>query len=53
MNGATQNFAWVKINALLRDVGWNPTNDASVLYEFGLPDSMQAGYVLCDRQGQR
>ena len=52
MNGATEAFARVKIDALLRDAGWSLTDGASVLYEHALPDGTKADYVLCDRRGR-
>ena len=52
MSGATEAFARVKIDALLKDVGWNLTDGSSVLFEHALPDGTQADYVLCDRQGR-
>lgn len=45
MNGATEAFARVKIDALLRDAGWSLTDGASVLYEQALPDGTKADYV--------
>ena len=52
MSGTTEAFARVKIDALLKDAGWNLTDGSSVLYEHALPDGTQADYVLCDRQGR-
>ena len=52
MSGTTEAFARVKIDALLKDAGWNLTDGASVLFEHALPDGTQADYVLCDRQGR-
>ena len=52
MIGVTEAFARVKIDALLRDIGWNLTDGSSVLFEHALPDGTQADYVLCDRQGR-
>ena len=49
MSGTTEAFARVKIDALLKDAGWNLTDGSSVLFEHGLPDGTQADYVLCDR----
>ena len=48
----TEAFARVKIDALLKDAGWNLTDGSSVLFEHGLPDGTQADYLLCDRQGR-
>ena len=52
MSGTTEAFARVKIDALLKDAGWNLTDGSSVLFERALPDRTQADYVLCDRQGR-
>ena len=52
MSGTTEAFARVKIDALLKDAGWNLTDGSSVLFEHALSDGTQADYVLCDRQGR-
>ena len=52
VSGTTEAFARVKIDALLRDAGWDLTDGASVLFERALPDGGRADYVLCDRQGR-
>ncbi len=52
MSDTTEAFARVKIDALLKDAGWNLTDGSSVLFEHALPDGTQADYVLCDRQGR-
>ncbi len=52
MTGATEAFARVKIDALLKDAGWNLSDGSSVLFEHTLPDGTQADYVLCDRHGR-
>ena len=52
MSGTTEAFARVKIDALLKDAGWNLTDGSSVMFEQSLPDGTQADYVLCDRQGR-
>ena len=52
MSGTTEAFARVKIDALLKDAGWNLTDGSSVLFEHALPDGTQADYVLCDRRGR-
>ncbi len=49
---ASEAFSRVKIDALLRDVGWNLTDGVSVLFEHTLPDGSRADYVLCDRAGR-
>ena len=52
MNKKTEAFARVKIDALLKDAGWNLTDGSSVLFEHAILDGTQADYVLCDRQGR-
>ena len=52
MSGTTEAFSRVKIDALLRDAGWNLTDGVSVLFEHALPDGTQSDYVLCDRSGR-
>ncbi len=52
MENKTEAFARVKIDALLKDAGWNLTDSSSVLFEHALPDGTLADYVLCDRQGR-
>ncbi len=48
----TEAFARVKIDALLKDAGWNLTDGSSATFEQSLADGTQADYVLCDRQGR-
>ena len=50
--GATEAFSRVRIDALLADAGWNPSDGVSVLFEHTLPDGSRADYVLCDRAGR-
>ena len=45
-------FSRVKIDALLKDVGWELTDGRSVRFEYTLPDGTKADYVLCDRHGR-
>lgn len=45
-------FARVKIDQLLKDVGWKLTDGRSVLYEYQLDDGGKADYVLFDRNGR-
>ena len=52
MNGTTEAFSRVKIDALLKDAGWNLTDGVSVLFEHALPDGSRADYALCDRSGR-
>ncbi len=47
----TEAFSRVKIDALLKDAGWNLTDGVSVLFEHSLPDGSRADYALCDRSG--
>ena len=52
MSGTTEAFARVKIDALLKDAGWDLIDGSSVIFEQSLPDGTQADYALCDRQGR-
>ena len=52
MSRTTEAFSRVKIDALLKDAGWNPTDGVSVLFEHTLPDGSRADYALCDRSGR-
>ena len=52
MSGTTEAFSRVKIDALLRDAGWELTDGVSVRFECALPDGTQSDYVLCDRSGR-
>ena len=52
MSRSTEAFSRVKIDALLKDAGWNRTDGLSVLFEHALPDGSRADYVLCDRSGR-
>lgn len=45
-------FSRVKIDAQLRDQGWEITNTNAVRFEVVLPDRTKADYVLCDRNGR-
>ncbi|MBN8505824.1 MAG: DEAD/DEAH box helicase family protein [Burkholderiales bacterium] len=45
-------FSRVKIDAQLRDQGWDITNTNAVRFEVVLPDRTKADYVLCDRNGR-
>jgi type I restriction enzyme, R subunit len=45
-------FSRVKIDALLKDVGWDLTDGRSVRFEVMLPDGTKADYALCDRHGR-
>ena len=49
---STEASARAKIDALLKDAGWDITDGTSVLFEYTLPDASRADYVLCDRQGR-
>jgi len=44
-------FSRIKIDAQLRDVGWNLADGKSVRYEVVLPDKTKADYVLANRHG--
>ncbi|MYA17164.1 MAG: restriction endonuclease subunit R [Gammaproteobacteria bacterium] len=52
MSGTTEAFSRVKIDALLRDAGWELTDGVSVRFEYALPDGTKSDYVLCDRSGR-
>ena len=52
MTGTTEAFSRVRIDTLLKDVGWNLTDGASVLFEHALSEGSRADYVLCDRAGR-
>ena len=52
MNGATEAFARVRVDAFLKDAGWDLIDISIVHYEWTLPDSTQAYYLPRDRRGQ-
>ena len=52
VSGTSEAFARVKIDALLKDAGWDVADGTSVLFEHTLPDGTRADYVLCDRAGR-
>jgi type I restriction enzyme, R subunit len=45
-------FSRVIIDAQLKDQSWKIHDHNSVRYEYVLPDSSRADYVLCDRHGR-
>lgn len=45
-------FSRVKIDAQLKDQGWEVLNTNAVRFEYVLPDRTKADYVLCDRHGR-
>lgn len=45
-------FSRVKIDAQLRDRGWDVLDTNAVRFEYVLPDKTKADYVLCDRHGR-
>ena len=45
-------FSRVKIDAQLKDQGWDVLNPNAVRFEYVLPDKSKADYVLCDRHGR-
>ncbi len=45
-------FSRVKIDAQLKDQGWEILNTNAVRFEYILPDKTKADYVLCDRHGR-
>jgi type I restriction enzyme R subunit len=52
MAGTNEAFSRVKIDAQLRDQGWDVLNTNAVRFEYVLPDKTKADYVLCDRHGR-
>ena len=52
MSPTTEAFSRVKIDALLKDAGWNLADGVSTFFEYPLPDGSRADYVLCDRAGR-
>lgn len=51
MTSGNEAFSRIKIDAMLRDVGWQIDDGHSVRYEYMLPDGTKADYVLCNRHG--
>jgi type I restriction enzyme R subunit len=52
MPGTNEAFSRVKIDAQLKDRGWDVVNPNAVRFEYVLPDKTKADYVLCDRHGR-
>ncbi len=52
MPGTNEAFSRVKIDAQLKDQGWDVLNPNAVRFEYILPDRTKADYVLCDRHGR-
>ena len=52
MPGTNEAFSRVKIDAQLKDQGWDVLNTNAVRFEVVLPDRTKADYVLCDRHGR-
>ena len=52
MAGTNEAFSRVKIDAQLKDQGWDVLNTNAVRFEVVLPDRTKADYVLCDRFGR-
>ncbi len=52
MSFRNEPFARVKIDQLLKDVGWALTDGKSVHFEYPLDDGGKADYVLADRNGR-
>jgi type I restriction enzyme, R subunit len=42
----------VKIDAQLKDQGWDILNTNAVRFKNVLPDTTKADYVICDRHGR-
>jgi type I restriction enzyme R subunit len=52
VSSGNEAFARVKIDQLLKDVGWKLTDGRSIHFEYQLDDGGKADYVLCDRNGR-
>lgn len=52
MAATNEAFSRVRIDAQLRDQGWDVLDINAVRYEYVLPDGTRADYVLCDRNGR-
>jgi type I restriction enzyme, R subunit len=52
MPGTNEAFSRVKIDAQLKDQGWDVLDINAVCFEYVLPDKTKADYVLCDRNGR-
>lgn len=50
--GTNEAFSRVKIDAQLKDQGWDVLDINAVRFEYVLPDRTKADYVLCDRNGR-
>ncbi|OYQ25107.1 restriction endonuclease subunit R [Sandarakinorhabdus cyanobacteriorum] len=51
MPKTTEAFSRVKIDAMLKDVGWQIDDGITVRFEYVLSDGTKADYVLCNRRG--
>jgi type I restriction enzyme R subunit len=52
MAGTNEAFSRVRIDAQLKDQGWDVLDINAVRFEVVLPDRTKADYVLCDRNGR-
>lgn len=52
MSPTNEAFSRVKIDAQIRDQGWDVENPNAIRYEYVLPDGTKADYVLNDRHGR-
>ncbi|MBN8491041.1 MAG: DEAD/DEAH box helicase family protein [Burkholderiales bacterium] len=52
MAGTNEALSRVKIDAQLKDQGWDVLDINAVRFEYVLPDKTKADYVLCDRNGR-
>lgn len=52
MPATNEAFSRVRIDAQLKDQGWDVLDTNAVRYEYVLPDGTRADYVLCDRNGR-
>jgi type I site-specific restriction endonuclease len=52
MAGTNEAFSRVKIDAQLKDQGWDVLDPNALRFEYVLPDRTKADYALCDRHGR-
>jgi hypothetical protein len=52
MAGTNEALSRAKIDAQLKDQGWDVLDINAVRFEYVLPDKTKADYVLCDRNGR-
>lgn len=52
MTRTNEAFSRLKIDAQLKDQGWEVLNTNAVRFEYVLPDRTKADYVHCDHHGR-